>query len=315
MTARQLFDGRGPNEQTLWAAPRRTGMLQVLPEGFALPPLPYLLVVFAAAGLAVAALVAASPTVTEVTVVAFGPWMVAGAGLYALYQVGAVQGPLAPLFGSPTVYLSTFAVMGGLWGLASLLGRDPRFSTVVLLVGGIGLVSAVLGFALVIGLSSGSLRVLWPGIGLVVALALSWVGWMVLGAVRPRATSVTGMAGLLAVFGHTLDGVSTAVGVDVLGFGEQTPLSAAIIEVGAMLPTAPYIGTVWLFVLVKVALATGIVVLMADYVEEAPREGFLLLAGVAAVGLGPGAHNLVLFSIAPTAEPAALLAALPLATP
>ncbi|WP_254535450.1 DUF63 family protein [Halomarina litorea] len=281
-------------------------LLQVLPEGFALPPLPYLLIVLGAAGLAVLALVLADPSVTEVTVVAFAPWMVAGATLYALNQVGVVVDVLAPLFGSPTVYVTTFSLMGFLWGVASLVGRDPRFSTVVLLLGGIGLMSSVLGLALVVGLSRPPFRVLWPAIGFAVAVALTGVAWMVLGALRPRATSITGMAGLLAVFGHTLDGVSTAVGVDVLHFGEQTPLSAAIIEVGASLPTAPYLGTVWLFVLVKVALAMGVVVLMADYVEEAPREGFLLLAGVAAVGLGPGAHNLVLFSIAQTAEPSLL---------
>lgn len=37
---------------------------------------------------------------------------------------------------------------------------------------------------------------------------------------------------------------------------------------------------------------------MADYVREEPTEGYLLLGLVAAVGLGPGVHNLVLFSIA-----------------
>jgi uncharacterized membrane protein len=47
-----------------------------------------------------------------------------------------------------------------------------------------------------------------------------------------------------------------------------------------------------------VALATGVVLLLTDYVEEAPREGVLLLGLVAAVGLGPGAHNLVLFTVA-----------------
>jgi uncharacterized membrane protein len=283
-------------------------LVQVLPEGFALPPLPYLLLVLGAVGLALAVLIAAKPVVTEVTVVALAPWMVGGAGLYALYQVGVVADAFAPLVSSPTVYLSTFAVMGLVWGVAALLDRDPRFSTIVLLLGGVGLMSAVFGLALLVGLSRPPLRVLWPGIGLLVSVGVAGAAWMVLGAVRPRATSVTGMAGLLAVFGHALDGVSTAVGVDVLGFGEQTPLSAAIIHVGASLPTAPYFGSAWLFVLVKVLLATGIVVLLADYVQEAPNEGFLLLAGVAAVGLGPGAHNLVLFSIAPAPQTAALLA-------
>jgi uncharacterized membrane protein len=103
--------------------------------------------------------------------------------------------------------------------------------------------------------------------------------------------------GFLAVFGHALDGVSTAVGVDLLGFGERTPLSRAIIEFAATLPTEPYLGTVWLFVLVKLAVASGVVTLFADYVREDPSEGYALLGFVAAVGLGPGVHNLLLFTV------------------
>jgi uncharacterized membrane protein len=44
-----------------------------------------------------------------------------------------------------------------------------------------------------------------------------------------------------------------------------------------------------------VVLSVAIVALLAEYVEEAPAEGHLLLAGLAAVGLGPGVHNLLLF--------------------
>ena len=107
-----------------------------------------------------------------------------------------------------------------------------------------------------------------------------------------------GGVGALAVVAHALDGVSTAVGVDVLGFGERTPLSRVIIETAAALPTAEVLGAGWLFVVVKLAVACVVVVLLADLVEEDPREGSLLLGFVAAVGLGPGAHNLLLFAIA-----------------
>jgi len=37
--------------------------------------------------------------------------------------------------------------------------------------------------------------------------------------------------------------------------------------------------------------------LLADSVREDPAEGRLLFVLVAAVGLGPGAHNLLLFTI------------------
>jgi uncharacterized membrane protein len=49
---------------------------------------------------------------------------------------------------------------------------------------------------------------------------------------------------------------------------------------------------------VKLGLAAGVVVLLSEYVAEEPRQGTLLLGLVAAVGLGPGAHNLVLFTVA-----------------
>jgi len=126
-----------------------------------------------------------------------------------------------------------------------------------------------------------------------VATAVVWAGVRRLD--RGRAT---GLVGLLAVFGHALDGVSTAVGYDVLGFGEQTPLSRVLIEAGAALPAPAAVGDAWLFVLVKLLVAAAVVGLFDDYVREAPAEGYLLLGLVAAVGLGPGAHNVVLFAIA-----------------
>ena len=107
----------------------------------------------------------------------------------------------------------------------------------------------------------------------------------------------TGAVGLLAVFGHALDGVSTAVGYDLLGFGEQTPLSRLIIEVGAGLPAPAILGDAWLFVVVKLLVGAAVVVAFDGYVREDPAEGYPLLGLVAAVGLGPGAHNVVLFAV------------------
>jgi len=141
------------------------------------------------------------------------------------------------------------------------------------------------------------LTVAWPAVGLVVAVVLAAVVWSGLRRLAPE-TRITGGVGALAVFGHTLDGVSTAVGIDVLGFGEQSPISRAILTFAADLPTAEIVGAGWLFILVKLALAAVVVVLLSEYVREEPAEGYLLLGAVAAVGLGPGAHNLLLFTIA-----------------
>jgi uncharacterized membrane protein len=97
---------------------------------------------------------------------------------------------------------------------------------------------------------------------------------------------------------HGVDGVTTAVGVDLLGFGERTPLSALILEAAAALPTAATLGTGWLFVLVKLTVAAVAVAAVAPTVAETDREGYALLAVVVAVGLGPGVHNALLFAVA-----------------
>jgi uncharacterized membrane protein len=101
----------------------------------------------------------------------------------------------------------------------------------------------------------------------------------------------------MVVFAHALDGASTAVGTDLLGAGERTPLSAAILEFAKTLPTADAIGAGWLFVLVKLALAVAVVNLFAGYVREDPRRAHLLLAVIVAVGLGPGVQNVLLFAV------------------
>ena len=228
-------------------------MLQVLPSGFALPPLPYLVGLVAAVGVAGAALRRRRPSVTEAAVAALAPWMAAGGALYALFQAGAVPAPVAPLFGSPAVYATVGAAAGLAWAAVADRPADgwTAGAPAVLAAAGVGL--------------------------LLVALA--------------------GAVGLLAVFGHALDGVSTAVGYDLLGFGEQTPLSRLIIEVGAGLPAPAVLGDAWLFVLVKLLVGAAVVVAFDGYVRETPTEGYPLLGLVAAVGLGPGAHNVVLFAV------------------
>ncbi|MFB6305018.1 MAG: DUF63 family protein, partial [Haloferacaceae archaeon] len=151
--------------------------------------------------------------------------------------------------------------------------------------------------AAAVGTARGSVSPLWPAVGLVVAAAVAAAAWVGLRRLRPGVT-VTGRVGPLAVFAHALDGVSTAVGVDALGYGERTPLSRLIIEAGRSLPTVDLIGAGWLFVAVKVLVAAAVVVAMAELVRDDPTEGNLLLGLVVAVGLGPGTHNIVLFALA-----------------
>ncbi|MEF8856295.1 MAG: DUF63 family protein [Haloplanus sp.] len=269
--------------------------MAVLPEGFALPPLPYLLALLA--GLVAVGILLARrrPPVTETTVLAFTPWMVLGSTLHVLYVLDALPAVLRPLTGTPAVYLTVAVVAGATWlgADAAPIREHHRFLATVGVVMLVPVVAAALG----VGAGRRSLRLL-PSIAiLVVAAVVAAVTWVLLRRVRPEV-AVTGRVGVLAVVGHALDAVSTAVGVDLLGFGERTPLSALIIEFAASLPTDPLIGSGWLFVLVKLAVAGAVVVVLTETVREAPTQGRLLLGFVAAVGLGPGAHNVLLFAVA-----------------
>lgn len=262
----------------------------VLPEGFVLPPLPYLFVILVASLVVAGSLYHNKPRITEQLVVSLAPWMAVGAGLYALEQVEAIPGAVAPFASSPTVYLTTFVVVGTIvLGVgdrhADRFARDSAPGVVL----GVGLLllAPVLATAVLTALETPPVHVFWPGMAVIGATAVSVVAWLLFGRYKPVLFDA-GSAGLLVVFGHALDGLSTAVGLAFLGFGEQTPLSQLVIDVGG----------VWLFVAVKILLALFVVYFLAEYVREEPSEGNLLLAAVAAVGLGPGVHNVILFSIA-----------------
>ncbi|MFB6089919.1 MAG: DUF63 family protein [Halobellus sp.] len=269
--------------------------MAILPEGFALPPPAYLLALLVAGGLVAWGLRRRRPRVTASRVLALAPWMVLGSALHVLYVMGALPGPIRPLAGTPAVYLSVAIVAGGSW-----LAMDARLdgSTVARALAAIGGVLALVavGAVLAVGAAAGTLSPVLPAGGVVVAVVLTGVVWALLTRALP-AVARTGTLGAFAVFAHTLDGVSTAVGVDLLGFGERTPLSRLVIEFAAGLPTAEVIGAGWLFVLVKVAVATLVVWLFADLIEEDPTQAQLLLGFVAAVGLGPAVHNVLLFTV------------------
>ncbi|ESP87836.1 DUF63 family protein [Candidatus Halobonum tyrrellensis] len=279
--------------------------LQVLPEGFALPPLGYLLVLAVALAAVGYVLRARDPPFGERHVLALVPWMCVGAGGHVLYVLGALPTPLRPLFGTPSAYLTTAALAGGVWLAALSVGGDSVGSEAghgsgdartLAVVGTVALAVVLAGVA-AYGAGRGTFAPALPGLGLLGGAALGVVAARLLFAAYDPA-AVTGTAGALAVAAHGVDGLTTAVGVDLLGYGERTPLSRLIIEFAAGLPTEPTLGAGWLFVLVKLAVACVVVAVIAPAAEEAPREGNALLALVTAVGLGPGVHNALLFAVA-----------------
>ncbi|MFW5977661.1 MAG: DUF63 family protein [Halohasta sp.] len=267
-----------------------------LPEGFALPPLPYLLGLLVAAVVVGVGLSRRRPPLTTRHIVAFAPWMAVGSALHVLYVVDGLPPVIAPFGGTAAVYL-TVSVLAGAVLLVTDSARPRRQVPTVIAASGLVVLVPVVAVALAIGADRGTLALSWPVVAAVGSVALTALAWLGLRRIRPDEAATTGAVGLLTVFGHTLDGLSTAVGVDVLGFGERTPLSQVILGLAERLPTSEALGSGWLFVLVKLVVVGGVVVLFADYIDEEPTEGYLLLGVVAAVGLGPGVHNLLLFAV------------------
>lgn len=267
----------------------------VVPDEFALPAwyvLAPLVAVLAGAG---AALWRLRARVSDGLVLAFAPWMMVGSTLYVLDGLGGLPARITPFVGAPTVYLTVAAVAAVVWLAAVVSSSLP--ARPVGLVGLLALAATVV-VALSFGAGAGSIEPFWPGVALAATVIVTALAWAALGALSRETIAVTRATGALVVFGHTLDGVTTAVGYDHLGVAETVPASRIILEVGEALPTTAYLGAGWPFALVKVALSAAIVFLFTEYVREEPDQARLVLAFVAAVGLGPGFHNLVLFLVA-----------------
>ncbi|MFB6143189.1 MAG: DUF63 family protein [Halorientalis sp.] len=272
----------------------RASPLQVLPSGLVLPPLPYLLVLALGTLAAAAALVVVRPRVTDRTVLAATPWMVVGAALHALAQLDATPAVLGPLVTAPAVYLTTAVVGGGIWAAVTAAKRRRTDG----LFGAAGLLLALAASAAVLatGARRGTLSLGLPVLGIALATVLAAAVSIGLERWKPDVPERLGAVTPVVVFAHALDGVSTAIGVDLLAVGERSPLPRLIMDIAGALPFAGQTGTGWLFVVVKLAIAVGILLLFVDMKAESPERTNAVLAVVAAVGLGPGAHNLLLFA-------------------
>lgn len=269
----------------------------VLPEGFALPPLLYLLVLLAVLLAAAVVLWSIRPAVTDRTVLAIVPWMAAGGIAHALHEAGALPAAAEPFFGVPAVYLTLGATGGLVWVVSSVTaaGQPERDPAILLGAVGGGAAIAALIAAVWWGRSTETLAVWWPTVGLVASATITAGVWVAARRLVPETTDLAAWTGVVVVFGHALDGLSTAIGIDILGTGERSPVADAVIGLGGGLPPAELVGEAWLFILVKLALPVVVLVLFRQYLDEAPSQARLLLAVIAAVGLGPGVHNLTLF--------------------
>ena len=278
--------------------------MQILPSGLGIPPLPYAITLVVLTAASVAGLYLLDPPVTSRQVLALAPWMIAGGALHAIHQTGLIPDPVDPLFAAPAVYVTTFVLAAAVW-LPSVV-RAQMLDDVGRIARNLG----VAGTALVLGLTvaayafaagrvDSTAALVWLPIGFLGAGVLTAPVYYLLALRWTGAVDRAGVAGPLVVYAHALDGFSTAVGVDVIGTGERTPIPRRIMDFAETLPTYPYLGKGWLFAVAKLVVAAGIVVLLADLVEDDPTQGNLLFAFVAAVGMGPAANNLFLFLIGP----------------
>jgi Predicted membrane protein len=276
--------------------------MQVPFSGFEVPSLVYLLVLLAGLVTVVALLYATRPPLTQRTVLAFVPWVASGAALHVFYQLGASARQQVypvwaePLFAAPAVYVTAFVLMGVVWLVAVVVGTaqgGERLATRYLGVVGTGVLIALVGLLVWQSLSPVlSPRPIVPLLTLIGTAALTFVVYVLIGTWRAWVLAEARLVGGLVLFAHLLDGVSTAVAVDVFGTTERSLVPARIMEFAGTLPTESALGTGWLFVAVKLVVAALIVVAFADYVREEPVRGNLLFAAVIAVGLGPAMNNL-----------------------
>jgi len=269
------------------------GGIPVLPAGTTLPPLPYLISVVGAAAAVGIAFRRQRPPVSPAHVLALAPWMALGATAHVLYVIDGLPGILTPLGGSPTVYLTVATLAASVWLAAQRALADASREPLVL--GAVGTLAFVGAAAATLSFGIAPHGVWWSGVAAAIAVVSAVVTWRLLLALTP-AVAATGWVGQLVVFGHAFDGISTAIGVTHLGFGERSPLSELILEFDAV--SVPVFETAWVFVVIKLAIAGVVTWLFVPYVRETPREGRLLLGAIAAVGVGPAVHNVLLFSVA-----------------
>jgi len=254
-------------------------------------------------------LYALRPPVTQRMLIAFVPWIVSGSILHVFWQLQeALQRQLYPasiegLFSAPAVYLTAFIPLGIVWAVSAVaVPSYNRSERIAVYVGttGVGVMVLLTGLLLRQGRDEAvaPMEPIWPVVGLLISLALTFLVYIAIGSWRTYVLAEARFAGAFVLFGHIFDAVTTAVGVEQLGAGERSALPRAIIDFAADLPTADLLGSAWLFVVVKILLASAIVVAFADYVSEKPTQGNLMFAVIGAVGLGPATNNFFLFLLA-----------------
>ncbi|WP_424016358.1 DUF63 family protein (plasmid) [Halorientalis pallida] len=134
----------------------------------------------------------------------------------------------------------------------------------------------------------------WPAVSLAISSLLSGLLWGGFHRLMPDRMRSAGILGIFVLFGQTLDGVTTIVGIDLLGFTEQVPLSRLVLETANQLPTASVLGTAWVQLLLKIGITALLISIVRPNGDGLDGFTALALVGAGMAGLWPGINNLVL---------------------
>jgi uncharacterized membrane protein len=217
--------------------------------------------------------------------------------------------PLNTLFISPIIYVTVFLVtFGALLASIWLEANDyvPDRYTVLTGIGAavLGLTLAYLGYVSV----STDYVEFYPQILLVdvgLASVLAYGLYVAADRYEEPIHAGTGKIGLFVLWAHAIDGVANVVAADWLpelghpseGYGAKHVVNRAIIDITDSIQPeslSSVVGTSWPFLVVKLAVALGIVWVFDEQIfDESPRYAILLLIGAVAVGLGPGTRDIL----------------------
>ena len=139
---------------------------------------------------------------------------------------------------------------------------------------------------------------------LLLASVSTAVTWKLATAYEPTVRQGTGVAGIVIIWGHAIDGVANVIGLNwmpaLTGTANLVPkhvVNALIVNwTGRLLPDSvlAVTGDAWPFLLVKLVAATFVVwVFNGEMFKESPRYTLMLLITVLAVGLGPGTRDML----------------------
>jgi len=243
------------------------------------------------------------------------PWVLFGGALRTVEDASvqllevtgepAIPFPYTAAIISPFIYVTVFALaVAALVGSVRAADRGlvDRWETpfgaagialFVLALGALGYLSAT---TAAVGFTPSFLAIVLAG-----SLAITAVVWWATDHYWPTVNAGTGTAGILLVWGHTVDGLANVLSLDwnhlwgLPGYSPKHVVNAGIRDLMAGIQPgwlSDAVGVTWPFLLLKVAAAVFVVWLFNDEMfEESPRYSVLMLLAVLAVGLGPGTRD------------------------